>query len=656
MDHISLLDLITNPQELRELKLTQLPKLASDIRTFLIESISQSGGHFASNLGTIELAIALHYVFDTPNDRLIWDVGHQAYAHKLLTGRKHQLHTIRKRNGLTPFPSRTESVYDCFGVGHSSTSISAALGMAFALHAQNIKNHTIAVIGDGAITAGQAFEALNHAGDTKANILVILNDNEMSISHNVGALKSMLTRTLSNPILQDMRATSKKLLAILPSHALDIARKAEEHVKDFVAGGILFEELGFQYFGPIDGHDTNALVTTLLNLKNLEGPKILHISTKKGKGYEPAECFPIAYHAVTPFDPYLISKSDTTKKRNIPLTYTQVFSNWLCHTAGKDKKLMAITPAMREGSGLVEFSKYYPERYFDAAIAEQHAVTLAAGMACEGLKPILAIYSTFLQRGFDQLIHDVALQNLPVLFAVDRAGIVGPDGPTHAGSFDLSYLRAIPNIMILAPSNEQMCMDMLNTAYAQNSPTVVRYPRGMGPGIQNLKYDQILPIGKGRIVFESSLALRNTIKNNNKLDQYIKTNPNLIQDHDTRIAIVSIGAMLDISEVVARHFNASLIDLMFVKPLDHTLLKELMNTHDCLVTIEDNAIMGGAGSAINEWMSDNDLCLPTKHFGLPDLFLEHGERNEILKIAGLDPEIIIEKIQVWLNKLYIHQT
>ncbi len=650
MDHISLLDLITNPQELRELKLAQLPKLASDIRTFLIESISQSGGHFASNLGTIELAIALHYVFDTPNDRLIWDVGHQAYAHKLLTGRKHQLHTIRKQNGLAPFPSRFESEYDCFGVGHSSTSISAALGMALALHAKNIKNHTIAVIGDGAITAGQAFEALNHAGDTKANILVILNDNEMSISPNVGALKSMLTRTLSNPILQDMRATSKKLLAILPSHALDIARKAEEHVKDFVAGGILFEELGFQYFGPIDGHDTDALVTTLLNLKNLEGPKILHISTKKGKGYEPAECFPITYHAVTPFDPYVNSKPDTLKKQNIPLTYTEVFSSWLCHTAKKDQKLMAITPAMREGSGLVEFSKCYPDRYFDAAIAEQHAVTLAAGMACEGLKPILAIYSTFLQRGFDQLIHDVALQNLPVLFAVDRAGIVGPDGATHAGSFDLSYLRTIPNMMILAPSSEQMCMDMLNTAYAQNSPTVVRYPRGKGPGTQDLKYDQILPIGKGHIVFESSLILKNISAKKDQIELSETAQLHSKSNHGKKIAVVSIGAMLQMSEVIARYFDASLVDLMFVKPLDHDLLKQLTETHDYMVTIEDNAVMGGAGSAISEWMNENDMYLPTKHFGLPDLFLPHGERIEVLKAAGLDSEILIEKIQTWLNK------
>ncbi|GBU09838.1 1-deoxy-D-xylulose-5-phosphate synthase [Gammaproteobacteria bacterium] len=637
----TLLDLLDDPSDLRLLKINQLPKLAAEIRAFLIKSVSSSGGHFASNLGAVELSIALHYVFDTPNDSLIWDVGHQAYVHKILTKRKAKLSSIRQKGGLAPFPSRFESKYDAFGVGHSSTSISAALGMAIAYAAQNKRNQAIAIIGDGAMTAGQAFEALNHAGGIGANILVILNDNDMSISPNVGALQGMLTRALSNPILQEMRQTSKNILENLPRQALNIARKAEEHLKDFVTGGIIFEELGFKYFGPIDGHDLDELVATLENLKSIPGPKLLHVATKKGKGYAPAERNPIEYHAVSPFDPEIgiVPATANSKEINfkIPkkLTYTQVFSDWLCYKAALEDQLVAITPAMREGSGLVAFSKSYPSRYFDTAIAEQHAVTLAAGMACAGLKPVLAIYSTFLQRGFDQLIHDVAVQNLPVIFALDRAGIVGPDGATHAGSFDLSFLRAIPNLIILAPSDEQMLWAMLNSAYAQNCPVAIRYPRGNGRGISIADKTQILPIACSEMIFEGGF--------NYKIEH--------TKEHKKiSLLVISIGSMFEMSECIASFFDASLMDLRCVKPLDGRLLTSALTKHDFIITIEDNAISGGAGSAIHEWMSENDIYKPIKHFGLADIFPEHGERAYIMETMGLSSDKIITSVSSWLAK------
>ncbi len=615
MSAYPLLAKIDNPSQLRQLRPDQLNTLASELRQFLIESVAKSGGHFASGLGVIELTIALHYIFNTPHDALIFDVGHQAYPHKILTERKAKLSSIRQLGGLAPFPTREESHYDVLGVGHSSTSISAAVGLDIA-HKQYAQHgqKTIAIIGDGALTAGMAFEALNHAGDIRSDVLVILNDNEMSISNNVGALNNLLTRTFSDPFLQGLRSDSKDFLAYFPTPFQQIARKAEEHVKGLVAGGTLFEELGFQYFGPIDGHDFSVLLPTLANLKHHHGPKLLHVVTKKGKGFSPAETAPIRYHALTP-------SSHKTNSSTSTLTYTQVFSQWIQDQAKENSRIVAITPAMREGSGLVEFSEHFPERYFDVGIAEQHAVTLAAGMAIGGLKPIVAIYSTFLQRAYDQLIHDIALQNLPVVFAIDRAGIVGPDGATHAGSFDLSFLRCIPNMLVCAPSDENECYHLLNTALAANQPAAVRYPRGKGLDVTIDRTQPPIPVGQSKLCRQGQ-----------------------------SLVIIGIGVMTAVAMRLGETFNATVIDLRFIKPLDTELLTKLCETHQYFITIEDNAIAGGAGSAVAEWLHAQYHTHPIKHFGLPDVFLPHGERDEILALAGLSLDHLEKNIHQCLQQ------
>ncbi|MGF1526368.1 MAG: 1-deoxy-D-xylulose-5-phosphate synthase, partial [Candidatus Competibacterales bacterium] len=563
-----LLDAIATPEDLRRLPEQQLEPLADELRECLIHTVSQSGGHFAAGLGTIELSVALHYVFNTPEDRLVWDVGHQTYPHKILTGRRAQMPTIRRFNGLAPFPKRGESPYDTFGVGHSSTSISAALGMAIAAKHKRPERQVVAVIGDGAMTAGMAFEALNHAGDLKADVLVILNDNEMSISPNVGALTTALTRTLSGQMFYSIREGGKKALRLMPPPMWEMARRAEAHVKGMVVPGTLFEEMGLNYFGPIDGHDLPTLLHTLKNLKALPGPRLLHIITRKGKGYKLAEDAPVAYHAVGIFDPSL--GMGPKKPSNSP-TYSQVFGQFLCDMAGRDSRLVAITPAMREGSGMVEFSERFPERYFDVAIAEQHSVTLAAGMACDGLKPVVAIYSTFLQRAYDQLIHDVALQNLPVLFAIDRAGLVGPDGPTHAGSFDLSFLRCIPNMVVMAPADENEARQMLYTGFCHDGPAAVRYPRGKGPGVDVQQAFTALPIGVAEV-----------------------------RRRGRDLALLAFGAMVEVALAVGEQLDATVVNMRFVKPLDEALILELATSHGRLVTLEENAVAGGAGSAVGE--------------------------------------------------------
>jgi len=569
-----MLETIDNPSQLRELKQDELQRLADELRSYIINSISNTGGHLAAGLGTVELTVALHYVFDTPKDRLVWDVGHQSYPHKILTGRRRLMHTLRQKGGLAGFPKRGESEYDTFGVGHSSTSISAALGMALADKQKGEDRNVVAVIGDGAMTAGMAFEALNHAGDLDANLLVILNDNDMSISPNVGGLSNHLARLLSGRFYSSMREGSKKVLSVMPS-VWELAKRTEEHVKGMVVPGTLFEELGFNYIGPIDGHDMETLVKTLRNLKNLKGPRFLHIVTKKGRGFKPAEENPCTYHGVGPFHP---ESGKLEKKKSQGLTYTQVFGDWLCDMARLDERLIGITPAMREGSGLVKFSEQFPERYFDVGIAEQHAVTMAAGLACEGLKPVVAIYSTFLQRAYDQLIHDVALQNLPILFAIDRAGVVGPDGPTHAGSFDLSYLRCIPNMLIMAPANENECRQMLYTGFQHKGPSAVRYPRGGGPGVEIESKMTGLPIGRAEVKLRGNT-----------------------------IALLSFGSMLETAQELGQRLNATVVNMRFIKPLDQELLMSLANTHTLLVTLEDNVIMGGAGSAVNEYLLQQNL-------------------------------------------------
>jgi len=552
-----LLDNIHTPEQLKTLDVEQLPAFCEEVREYLLQSVSASGGHLASGLGALELTVALHYVYDTPNDKLVWDVGHQAYVHKLLTGRRDELGTIKKKNGLCGFPRREESEYDTFGVGHSSTSISAALGMALAAKQQKINRHAIAVIGDGAMTAGMAYEALNHAGDIDTEMLVVLNDNDMSISPNVGGLSKYLARLLSGRFYSTMRENSKKILANTPV-VKRFARRAEEHTKGMIMpSATLFEEMGFVYYGPVDGHDILELVKILENIKDINEPKFLHVVTQKGNGYKPAENDPIEYHAVSKFD--LKVGVEKSKVISTP-TYTQVFGQWLCDMAAQDDKLIGITPAMREGSGLVEFSKQYPERYYDVAIAEQHAVTLAAGMACEGLKPVVAIYSTFLQRAYDQLIHDVALQNLPIVFAIDRAGLVGSDGPTHSGNYDLSYLRCIPNMIVMAPTEENECRQMLYTAYQQNCPTAVRYPRGKGVGIQPNNAMTLLEIGKGEVIREG-----------------------------TGIAILLFGSLLKEAMKAADELDATLVNMRFVKPIDEALIREMSQTHQRIVTLEDNA-------------------------------------------------------------------
>lgn len=610
--HFPLLDRIADPKQLRELPENQLPALAAELREFLIQSVARTGGHLASNLGTVELTIALHYVFDTPDDRLVWDVGHQTYAHKILTGRRNGMAKMRKKDGLSGFIKRSESIYDSFGAGHSSTSISAALGMAIAAGLENNARKSVAIIGDGAMTAGMAFEALSHAGHVGADLLVILNDNEMSISPNVGGISNYLATLLSGSLYSTVREGSKKVLSVVPP-VRELARRAEEHVKGMVIPGTLFEEFGFNYIGPIDGHDLEVLVKTLQNLRKLDGPQFLHIVTKKGKGYKPAEDNPCTYHGVGPFDPEN-GKMHPPANASGP-SYTQVFGEWLCDMAAIDKRLIGITPAMREGSGMVEFSQLYPDRFFDVGIAEQHSVTLAAGLACEGMKPVVAIYSTFLQRAYDQLIHDVALQNLPVLFAIDRAGLVGPDGPTHAGSFDLSFLRCIPNMTIMAPADENECRQMLYTGFRMDTPAAVRYPRGHGPGVMPQKDMQLLPIGKADIRREGP-----------------------------DVAILAFGSALQPALEAAQQLNATVINMRFVKPLDDNIVLQMAAGHELLVTIEDNAVMGGAGSAVNECLAAHGVYHPVINLGLADFFGEHGSREQLMTDYHIDIHGIIDAV------------
>ncbi len=607
-----LLDTIEYPQDLRVLKPEQLRQVSDELRDFLIQCVSETGGHLSSGLGTVELTVALHYIFDTPNDRLVWDVGHQSYPHKILTGRRKQMSGLRQKGGLSGFPKRDESAYDTFGVGHSSTSISAALGMAIAARQTGENRHVTAIIGDGALTAGMAFEALNHAGDLDANLLVILNDNDMSISPNVGAMSNYFARVLSSKVYAGMKQGSKKVLSAMPS-VWELARRTEEHMKGMVVPGTLFEELGFNYIGPIDGHDIDTLVSTLKNLKNLKGPQFLHIVTKKGKGYQPAEDNPCSYHGVGKFN--VESGKLETKPASGP-TYTEVFGDWICDMAEQDSKLTAITPAMREGSGLVKFAEQFPERYFDVGIAEQHAVTFAAGLACEGVHPVVAIYSTFLQRGYDQLIHDVALQNLPVLFAIDRAGVVGPDGSTHAGSFDLSFLRCIPNMVVMAASDENECRQMLYTGYQHNGPCAVRYPRGTGMGIKVEKQMTAIPLGKAQTLRQGE-----------------------------SIAILSFGALLGAATTAADVLNASLTNMRFIKPLDEEIILKMADSHQLIVTIEDNTVVGGAGSAVNECLLAHNRNIPVLNLGLPDKFQAHGSRDEVLSEAKLSSSDIIAQIE-----------
>ncbi len=605
-----LLSQINSPDDLRLLPKEKLPPLCDELRAYLLESVSQTSGHLASGLGAVELTVALHYVYQTPFDQLIWDVGHQAYPHKILTGRRDQMHTIRQKNGLHPFPWREESPFDVLSVGHSSTSISAGLGIAVAAEKENAGRKTVCVIGDGAITAGMAFEAINHAGSIHTDMLVILNDNEMSISENVGALNNHLARLFSGSLYSTLREGGKKLLSGLPP-IKEFVRKTEEHVKGFVSPvGTMFETLGFNYIGPIDGHDIEELIATLSNMRNLPGPQFLHIKTKKGKGYAPAEEDPIGFHGVPKFD-HTSGKLPQTKSAP---TYSNIFGDWLCEMAERDEKIIGITPAMREGSGMVEFSKRFPQQYFDVAIAEQHAVTFGAGLAIAGYKPVVAIYSSFLQRAYDQLIHDVAIQNLPVIFAIDRAGIVGADGQTHQGAFDLSFMRCIPNMTIMCPSDENEMRQMLYTAYCMNSPVAVRYPRGNAQGVE-LQPMQALEIGKGKVIRQGK-----------------------------KVAILNFGALLNEAKQVAEVHDYTLVDMRFVKPLDHTLIETLAETHDLLVTLEENAIQGGAGSFVNEYLQMIGKIRPLVMIGIPDLFVPQSTQPEAYTDLGLDAQGIAYKI------------
>ncbi len=612
--HYSLLDKINTPADVRKLEKDQLKQLCKEVREFLTKSVSVSGGHFAAGLGTVEVTVALHYVFDTPSDKLVWDVGHQAYPHKILTGRKERMTTIRSKDGVSAFPNRFESEYDAFGVGHSSTSISAALGMAIAANLKGDNRQMVAIIGDGSITGGMAYEAMNHAGALDANLLVILNDNDMSISPPVGAMSNYLTKILSSRLYSSMREESKKVLSKMPT-VWELARRTEEHIKGMVIPGTLFEELGFNYIGPIDGHDIEMLVSTLENLKHISGPRFLHIVTQKGKGYPPAEKDPLAYHGVPAFDHTL---DHLPKAPPSHPSYTEVFGQWLCDMATQDKRLLGITPAMREGSGLVQFSEKFPDRYFDVAIAEQHAVTLAAGQACEGAKPVVAIYSTFLQRAYDQLIHDVALQNLDVLFALDRAGLVGPDGPTHAGSFDYSYLRCIPNMVIMAPADENECRQMLTTGFLYNGCAAVRYPRGKGMGSAIDSALTELEIGKAEIRHSGS-----------------------------RIALLAWGSMVAPALNVGKQLGATVVNMRFVKPLDEALILDLAKTHDVFVTIEENVLAGGAGEAVNRFLQAQKILMPVLNLGLPDYFVEQGTREECLTECGLDAQGILANVEAF---------
>ena len=617
-DRYPLLSQLPTPDHLRKLPESDLPAVADELRAYLIETVSQVGGHFGAGLGVVELTVALHYLYQTPDDKLVWDVGHQCYPHKILTGRAETIHTVKKKDGVAPFPRREESPYDTFGVGHSSTSISAALGMAVAAQRAGENRRFVAVIGDGAMTAGMAFEALNHAGgmNPEPDVLVILNDNQMSISENVGGMTKMLGKMMASRTLNAVRESGKKILGDKNKPAAKFVRRWEEHWKGMFVPSTLFEEMGFHYNGPIDGHDLPALLNALKTCKELKGPQLLHVMTTKGKGYNPAEGDQIEYHAVSPFDPSI----GVQKKAPGKPTYTSVFGDWLCDMAVADPKLMGITPAMREGSGLVRFSQEFPLRYFDTAIAEQHAVTFAAGLACEGAKPVVAIYSSFLQRAYDQLIHDVALQNLDVLFAIDRAGLVGPDGATHSGSFDLSFLRCIPNMVIMTPSDERECRLMLSTGFHYPGPAAVRYPRGSGTGIAAGNDLDTLPLGKARVVRRGNT-----------------------------LALLAFGSVLPAAAKIAESLDATLVDMRFVKPLDEALLRELAGSHARFVTVEDNAVMGGAGSAVSEFLRAEGVAADLLQLGLPDHYQEHASREELLAEAGIDSNGILAAITArWL--------
>lgn len=612
-----LLDRINHTADMRALSEEQLPDLVEELRAYLLFCVGQTGGHFGAGLGVVELTIALHYLFNTPDDRIVWDVGHQTYPHKILTGRRDAMHSIRQENGLAGFPKRAESEYDTFGVGHSSTSISAALGMAIAAREQGIDRKCVAVIGDGAMTAGMAFEALNHAAHTTANMLVVLNDNQMSISHNTGGLNTYFSKMWASKTYTGLREGGKKVLSRIPP-AWDLAKRVEEHMKGMVAPGTLFEELGFNYIGPIDGHDLPTLLSTIGNMRDLKGPQLLHIITKKGKGFRPAEKDPVGYHAINKIEVDKTPKSTAAIKKP---KYQDVFGSWLCDMAAKDKQLIGITPAMCEGSGMTTFAKDYSERFHDVAIAEQHAVTLAAGMACDGLKPVVAIYSTFLQRAYDQLVHDVALQELDVTFAIDRAGLVGEDGPTHAGSFDISFLRCIPHMLIMTPSDENETRQLLYTGYMHRGPAAIRYPRGTGPGAAIEQTMNLLEIGKA-----------------------------VLKRQGQKVAILNFGTLLPAALKAAETLNASVIDMRFAKPLDVAMIDTLANSHDLLVTLEENSIAGGAGSGVSEYLNQQGILVPCLQLGLPDQFIDHGKHGDLLKACGLDAEGILNSIQQRLNR------
>jgi 1-deoxy-D-xylulose-5-phosphate synthase len=618
-ESFALLQSINSPADLRAHPENELGAVCKQLRDYLIRTVATRGGHFAAGLGTVELTVALHYVFNTPHDRLVWDVGHQAYPHKVLTGRRDRLDTIKQGGGLAPFPARAESEYDTFGVGHSSTSISAALGMAVAAEQKKEDRKVVAVIGDGAITAGMAWEALLNAGSRKTNLLIVLNDNDMSISENVGALSNYFAKVLSGRMYSTLRSGGKKMLRQMPT-MWELARRSEEFMKGMVLPGTIFEELGFNYIGPMDGHDIKELVTTLRNMRNLTGPQLLHVVTRKGKGYEPAEKDPIKWHGPGPFDP---ASGTIFKEKATGPTYSQVFGQWLCDMAARDERIVGITPAMREGSGLVEYSRRFPQRYFDVAIAEQHAVTFAAGLACEGLKPVVAIYSTFLQRAYDQLIHDVALQNLPVVFALDRAGLVGGDGATHQGSYDYSFLRCIPNLVVMAPADENECRQMLYTATTLEGPSAVRYPRGQGPGVVPLEEMTAIPVGRAELRREGRSGL----------------------------LILAFGALVKAAEAVGERLDATVVNMRFVKPLDEALVLKLAALHRALVTIEENAVAGGAGSAVLELLTNCGVSLPALTLGIADRFIEHGSREECLAQAELDPASVLVAVERWWRPL-----
>ena len=605
---------INSPEDLRKLHASDMPKLADELREFLLYSVGKTGGHFGAGLGVVELTLALHYKFDTPFDRIVWDVGHQTYPHKILTGRRDEMESMRQNNGLAPFPVRSESEFDTFGVGHSSTSISAALGMITAAEKKNEKRHVTAVIGDGAMTAGMAYEALAHAGSIDKNLLVILNDNQMSISENVGGLRNYLTRVWASKTYNRIRESGKSVLTYLPG-AKEFVRKAEIHAKGMIAPGSLFEELGFEYFGPVDGHDSKNLINILENLKYIQGPKFLHVITTKGKGFAPAENDPVGFHAINKIKQEDIPSSDK-KKPTLP-SYSKIFGEWLSYKAGLDEKLVAVTPAMGEGSGMIEFSKRFPDKYFDVAIAEQHSVTFAAGLACEGMKPVVAIYSTFLQRAYDQLIHDVALQNLDILFAIDRAGLVGLDGATHQGAFDLSFLRCIPNMTIMSPSDEDMAWKMFNTGYDHRGPVAVRYPRGTGMGIAYIENGETIEIGKSKTILHS--------------DQ-------------NDVIILSFGNLLGSAVEVGKKLNCRVVDMRFIKPIDEKLLQEISGNYQLIVTLEDNVIAGGAGSAVNETLLALNSTSKILNLGLPDEFIEHGDQDQQKTLNGLDEDGIEKSI------------